>query len=385
MSEKQPANEVLQRYLNGTCTDAERRLVDDWYRQLETDDYASIDDQSIAQDLAHVQKELRAYPRVIARWVYYAGAALALIALGTVLRLGLAPKTTTPAHVAHTAIVANDIHPGSDQATLTLPDGRIIALGEASGLPIDQASGNYLFEHEANSIRYDKNRTTAHTEATTPQYHTLKTPIGKQVQLTLPDGTTVWLNALSTLTYAVDRFNEMRTVRLEGEAYFDVATDADHPFHVVTNRQTIIVLGTKFNVNGYPDELGTTTTLVSGRVEVHSQNDAKPIQLSPGQQVVVNTNGTAGRVTSANTAAAIAWTQGLFKFEGQTIDEVMRQLGRWYDVEILFEGNHPATKLWGEVHRHTTADIPMKLLDFFNFRHEVSVVNGKPRITIFNH
>lgn len=385
MPEKQPTKEVLQRYLNGTCTDAERRLVDNWYKQLETENYAAIDDRSIAQDLADVQKEIAAYPPTIARWAYYAGAALAVIALGSVLWLRLASETATPAHLAHAVIMAADIHPGSNQATLTLPDGRIIALGDATGSPEDQALGSYLFEHEVNSIRYDKNRTATHMEATAPQYHTLKTPIGKQVQLTLPDGSTVWLNALSTLTYAVDRFHEIRTVHLEGEAYFEVTNDANHPFRVISDRQTITVLGTKFNVNGYPDELVTTTTLVSGKVEVYSQNDAEPVRLSPGQQVVVDTNGTAGRVTRADTAAATAWTQGLFKFEGQNIDEVMRQLGRWYDVDIVFEGDRPSTKLWGEVHRNTTADIPMKLLDFFNFRHEVSVVDGKPRITIFNH
>lgn len=384
MSAKQPTSELLQRYLNGTCTDAERRLVDDWYQRLENEDHATLSDQEIFRDLNHVRKKIGLTGPSVSPWLYYLAAATVLIAIGIILRLGLAPSTPSE-KIMGTTLAAKDILPGSDQATLTLSDGRVITLDEANEHPIDGEPGAYVIKNAADGIRYDKSSNPTLADIIKPQYHTLKTPIGKQIHLTLPDGSNVWLNARSSLTYAVNRFEKTRTVRLEGEAYFEIFSDVSKPFRVVTDKQTVTVLGTKFNINSYPDELGTTTTLVSGKVEVKSQQGTELVQLSPGQQVFVDANGATSPVKFANTAAAIAWTVGLFKFEGNTIDEVMRQLGRWYDVDIVFEGSRPSTKLWGEVHRNAAADTPLKLLDFFNFKHQVSLVNGKPRITIFNN
>lgn len=384
MSEKQPASELLQRYLDGTCTDAERKLVDDWYQQLGNEDHAILSDQEILRDLDHVQKKTGLTRPSAPRWLYYVAAATVLIAIGVVFRLGFAP-TAPSDKTTNLPLAAKDILPGSDQATLTLSDGRVVMLDEANEHSIEGESGTYVIQNAADGIRYDRSSNRILADIVKPQYHTLKTPIGKQVQLTLPDGSKVWLNARSSLTYAVNNFEQTRTVRLEGEAYFEIFSDAAKPFRVVTDKQTVMVLGTKFNVNSYPDELGTTTTLVSGKVQVKSQNGTGLVQLSSGQQAFVDANGTTTRLASAHIDAAIAWTIGLFKFEGNTIDEVMRQLGRWYDVDIVFEGPKPSTQLWGEVHRNAAADTPLKLLDFFNFAHEVSLVNGKPRITIFNH
>ncbi|MFC3197631.1 FecR family protein [Parapedobacter deserti] len=383
MSEKQPTSELLQRYLDGTCSDAERKLIDDWYQRLDNEDYATLSDQEILRDLDHVQKKIGLAKPGVPRWLYYVAAATVLIAMGVFLRLAWEPSTS-PDHVTGVPLAAKDILPGSDQATLTLSDGRIITLDETNEHPIKGESGAYTIQHVADGIRYDKSGSPVPADPLTPQYHTLETPIGKQVRLTLPDGSNVWLNARSSLTYAANNFEEARTVRLEGEAYFDIFHDTSNPFRVVTEEQIITVLGTKFNVNSYPDELGTTTTLVSGKVEVKPQNGAGLVQLSSGQQAFVDADGMTTHVQSAHIDAAIAWTIGLFKFEGNTIDEVMRQLGRWYDVAIVFEGPKPSTKLWGEVHRNAPAEIPLKLLDFFNFKHEVSLVNGKPRIVIFN-
>src|SRR5690606_8146867 len=216
------------------------------------------------------------------RWLYYVAAATVLIAIGVVFRLGFAP-TAPSDKTTNLPLAAKDILPGSDQATLTLSDGRVVMLDEANEHSIEGESGTYVIQNAADGIRYDRSSNRILADIVKPQYHTLKTPIGKQVHLTLPDGSKVWLNARSSLTYAVNNFEQTRTVRLEGEAYFEIFSDAAKPFRVVTDKQTVMVLGTKFNVNSYPDELGTTTTLVSGKVQVKSQNGTGLVQLSSGQ------------------------------------------------------------------------------------------------------
>lgn len=384
MAEDKKIRDLLQRYLAGKCTDAEREIVDQWYEAIDHPPNGSTIHDEIREDLHAVRAQLtpRSSVRTL-RWFHYLSAAAVLAIV-----IGITIKLYLPAPDGHkkkeVALEAKHILPGSNKATLTLPDGRVISLDEMTVGTVGQASGNQLVKDEEGSLVY-KRAAQSVVPSNETSDHVLNIPKGGQYRLTLPDGSRVWLNSASSLTYTANHFEQNRTVTLTGEAYFEVESDSRKPFRVMTDKQTVTVLGTKFNINSYPDEPGTKTTLIEGGVDITAKKAAHTIRLSPGQESFVDGSGLPPTVRQVETGQAIAWINGLFRFDGNTIDEVMRQLARWYDVEVVFEGKLPKDKLYGDVNRNTTADTPLELLSFFNFKHRVSSVNGKTRITITNH
>jgi ferric-dicitrate binding protein FerR (iron transport regulator) len=178
------------------------------------------------------------------------------------------------------------------------------------------------------------------------QYNTLSTARGEQYQITLSDGTKVWLNAATTLTFPASFASQAeRAVEVNGEAYFEVAADPARPFKVRTRQQQIQVLGTSFNVNTYADEPFATTTLLRGAVSINGTQ-----VLKPGQQAVSTENGTL-KITTVNTDGIIAWKNGYFEFNDENIYEVMRKIARWYDVEVIYEGDIPTNEMEGTISR----------------------------------
>jgi ferric-dicitrate binding protein FerR (iron transport regulator) len=185
-------------------------------------------------------------------------------------------------------------------------------------------------------------------------YNTMTTPKGREYQLVLPDGTTVWLNAASSITYPTAFTGKNRNVAITGEAYFEVVKDQTKPFHVKMNDTEVEVLGTHFNINAYPDEASINTTLLEGSVRVIRKNNMA--MLKPGQQAQVNTSSPADAagitVTSnADLDQVMAWKNGSFQFDGVPLSAAMRQLSRWYDVEVVYEKGVPDIKLGGEMKR----------------------------------
>jgi len=168
-------------------------------------------------------------------------------------------------------------------------------------------------------------------------YNTLATPAGGQYQVTLSDGTRVWLNALSSIRFPATFKGGSRSVNLTGEAYFEVAKDKMSPFHVNANGVDVQVLGTEFNVNAYADEPGIKTTLVRGAVRLSKANAT--LLLKPGEEG--QTSGTSGLVLDkdVNIDRTLAWKNGKFSFEGADIRTIMRQIGRWYNVEVRYLGD----------------------------------------------
>lgn len=179
----------------------------------------------IQEDLRSVQERIGfGAPRKRRRWLPYAAAAALAVAVSVVVKLAL-PTLTATEGTAATAIAAKDILPGSDRPTLTLSDGRVIALDEAAVGSLPDALGTYVVENEEENLQYPPLETTA-AQTLEAKYHTLSTPKGRQFKLTLPDGSKVWLNSVSSMTYDVSRFNHERVVRLTGEAYFEVTSTA---------------------------------------------------------------------------------------------------------------------------------------------------------------
>ncbi|OCA77119.1 hypothetical protein BBI01_01255 [Chryseobacterium artocarpi] len=215
--------------------------------------------------------------------------------------------------------IATDILPGTDQAILIFDKGETIQLN-SQAIEIDN-KGTYFADGKA--IASDS-----------MQYATLSTPRKGKSKITLPDGTKVWLNAESYLKFPSRFPLKDRMVELNGEGYFEVAHDSKKPFIVISNGQQVKVLGTKFNINAYENEVSIQTTLVSGKVELTNSQNTTPVILKPGQQGELFSLSSVFLVNNVDTEAFTAWTRNDFQFNGIPLKEVFRQLERWYDIDV---------------------------------------------------
>lgn len=247
----------------------------------------------------------------------------------------------------------HDFPPGGNKAVLTLADGTVINLDEANtgaiasqaGIKITKTKDGQLIYH-ISPLNTGASKTEDTAEEALP-YNTITTPRGGQYQVNLPDGTKVWLNAASSLRYPVLFGSKERKVELSGEAYFEVAKDKIKPFRVLSNQQVVEVLGTHFNINSYHDEENTRTTLLEGSVKVFSHLAKQSILLKPGEQSQVE--GSSLSVKAIDADGAIAWKNGFFVFNAENIPSVMRKISRWYDLEVIYEGNVNDQDLAGSV------------------------------------
>lgn len=224
-----------------------------------------------------------------------------------------------------------DKAPVSNKAMLTLADGRIIPLDSATAGLLAMQGNVSIKKGAGNALTYSSGAAASHALM---QFNTLSTPRGGQFQLALPDGSKVWLNAASSIRYPVSFAAGERRVELQGEAYFEVVPNAKAPFRVQSRSQQIEVLGTSFNVNDYNDEAASKTTLLEGKVRITDNI------LTPGQQLVVQNN-TATLVTNADTEQAVAWKNGSLDIRGFDVKTLLRQISRWYDVDVVYEGTVP--------------------------------------------
>lgn len=249
------------------------------------------------------------------------------------------------------------VQPGSNKATLTLSNGTVITLEDAKNGALSQQGGATIIKLKSGQIAYNSEQEKA---AGNPvAFNTLTTPRGGQYQITLPDGTIVWLNSASSITFPTSFTGSSRQVQLLGEAYFEVAANAKHPFRVKTNDMEVQVLGTSFNLMAYADEKMIKTTLVQGTVKVVREN--QDVLLKPGQQAQLDTRGNM-KVVPADLDAVIAWKNGLFTFNDATIEEVMRQIGRWYDMEVIYPEGIPQDHFRGEMFRTEQITAVLKIL-----------------------
>ncbi len=242
--------------------------------------------------------------------------------------------------------IAADIVPGRNGAVLTLADGSQVVLDSlGNGIIATQKGAQVLLN--GGQLSY----TPSH-EGEGADYNLITTPKGRQFKLVLPDGTKVWLNAASSLRFPTSFAGKSRVVDVSGEAYFDVARNASMPFYVNVNKHTRIeVLGTRFNINAYENEQHINTTLVEGSVRVASGTGGASVMLKPGQQAQSGgqSEGAIKVVNNADIEKIIAWKDGLFNFNGVSLREVMRQLERWYDIEVIYEKNVPDITFYGKM------------------------------------
>ncbi|TCD03147.1 FecR family protein [Pedobacter psychroterrae] len=263
--------------------------------------------------------------------------------------------------------VKSDIGPGSSGATITLANGKVIPLSEAKNGVI--ISGSSLTYNDGSHIASDNDRQVGNIIANTTK--------GQTYQLTLPDGSNVWLNAATTLKFPSTFTNKkFREVELDGEAYFEIFKNKSQPFVVRTKAngslpvQEIKVLGTHFNVNAYADERQITTDLQEGSVQVFAQGFSTRV-LKPNQQARLTAEQL--DVAEANAANAMAWKNGELKFDDESLGSIMRKISRWYNVEVIYEGTAADQTFWGTISRFQNVSKVLENLELtstVNFRIE---------------
>lgn len=388
---RQEAEALAEKWLNGTITPEEEQQFFQWYNaNIHTNtqlpagfaaDEANLRQrmftaiQAQKQEAAsllhrmpvpgtdiHAVRTITIQKRVV-RWLS-AAAVLLLVAGGgrwLMQKPGHAIPATAPPHTA-------------------APAGIILTLASGKQLILD-SMGHTNIEEKGAVIRLDEGRllyssttpgTTGNKDSAVTGYNTITTPAGKLFQILLPDGSKVWLNAVSRLSYPVAFTGKNRSVTLSGEAYFEIAPDRQKPFYVQTAEATVHVLGTSFNVMAYTNEPQMRTTLLSGKIRLTpasqsagnagaaGANNAPAITLAPGQQATRTATGFEIHDTDAE--EAIAWKNGYFQFDRARLPDIMRQLARWYDVEVIYEGQAPGELFSGQIERTASIEQVLKVL-----------------------
>ncbi|WP_291912213.1 FecR family protein [Chitinophaga sp. CB10] len=290
-------------------------------------------------------------PRI--RRMYWLGAAAAAL-----LAIALYPLLTR--HQKMPSHVAQVIRPAGNKAVLTLADGSKVTLSDTGSQVIK--AGNVAIEQHEGELQYSSKQAAANA------YNELATPRGGVFQVALPDGSHVWLNAASSLKYPVT-FTDKRTVTLNGQAYFEIAPDVKHPFFVKVGDMEVQVLGTSFDVMAYSDEQQVHTTLVSGAVKVVQHQNSTLLQ--PGQQSRLDPATGSISVHNANIDEVLAWRNGMFELENTDLPTFLRQLARWYDIDIRI--NAPAAavavkKFGGQIGRDVNLQDVMKILELYDIQ-----------------
>jgi ferric-dicitrate binding protein FerR (iron transport regulator) len=305
------------------------------------------------------------------RWFRYAAAVIIIIAASRGGQLWNSFKSKPIAKANPQAV--HDIMPGSDKAILTLADGSTVVLDSTGNKQIAKQGGTSVIKAAGGQLTYN-----VANSSNEVLYNKISTPRGGQFQITLPDGTQVWLNALSSLRFPTVFNGNNRTVELTGEAYFEVQQNAAKPFMVKVAGMQIDVLGTSFDVMAYPDEKQIQTTLIEGAVKVSAQGQVKMLQ--PGQQSQLEKDGKLNLLATTDVESVIAWKNGYFKFNQADLQTVMRQLARWYDVDVNFDGPIPDFRFVGELKRKASLSTNLKILSYsqVNFKMDGNTITVTP-------
>lgn len=293
------------------------------------------------------------------RWLKYAVATAVIIILSISCYLTFFLSSAKKNIAQHPANTNNTILPGGDKATLTLADGRTIFLDSTSIGTIARQGNTKIVKNSNGQIVY-----TPQTSGVNEVYfNTISTPSGGQFHIVLPDGSDVWLNASSSIKFPSGFTGNERKVEISGEAYFEIVKNVSMPFKVrVDGNEEIEVLGTHFNVMAYNNEEASKTTLLEGSIKI--TNNSITNFLKPGQQAISGKAGKINIVSDVNTSHVIAWKNGLFDFDNDMLPEIMRQIARWYNAEVVYQGTVPSGHYAGSIKRESNITQVLDMLEF---------------------
>ncbi|ANI90247.1 hypothetical protein A9P82_13670 [Arachidicoccus ginsenosidimutans] len=338
--------ELLEKYLTGVANEDEARQLTEWYQ--------SFNDENIIVPAQFEDEENNIYERLKARmdatlnsslktetvrmpflfrYKNVAAAAIIIVLLGSGFWWWSRSNISSPKQTG--TIVQNMIQPGRNGAILTLADGTQVVLDSSNNGQIG-VQGSSKIVKQGNIVTYTNANAVVGNAV---QYNTMSTPRGREFQIVLPDGTKAWLNAASSIKYPTAFNDSARLVSITGEVYFEVAhqlgkTGKRVPFVVQTDRMSVKVLGTHFDVNAYPDEQNYKATLFEGSVEVYGNDEYNAVKIVPGQQAQMQESNAQPKVSEADLDKAMAWRNGMFQFDDDKLDNILKQVARWYDVDV---------------------------------------------------
>ena len=330
--------ELIFRYLRGECSDEEAKCLEEWkgrssrnrqifakieelvsYREFLLD----ADSYDVAKAFAKIRRKI-AMPERNRKWSRY----VAAIVIPVLMALGIYSLVERPGGDNTDA----EILPGGSKAFLYLSDGRVVDLHGESCAEITDGSFNEIRNEDGALLNYSEaDRSTSMQELV---YHKISIPRGGEYSVILDDGTKVWLNSETVLEFPVAFVGDRREVKLQGEAFFEVAKDAGRPFHVMTAHGSIEVTGTSFNISAYPGEPKTTAVLETGSIVFHTIGNDYPMR--PGQCAEHDISTQETVVTEVDTRLYTAWHLGTLYFDDTTLSEIMDRLSRWYNVDVRF-------------------------------------------------
>jgi hypothetical protein len=355
---------LLKKHAEGNSSPEEHAFLEGWYMQWNKERPLGLTSQELSSDLLLIKAhtpDLKGDPKRLDLWPKLMAAAVALFIVVAGISFYLNKGADQDIEKQMTKVPAQEIVPGGQKAILTLSNGARISLTDIGKGEVAKESGLVISKTADGQLKYELTGKGAVNEELI-SYNTVETPIGGQYQVTLPDGSRVWLNSASSLRFP-SAFNpsDSRTVRLTGEAYFEVAPDKKRPFKVISNQQEVEVLGTHFNVNSYDDDGLTKTTLLKGSIKVKMTGKTAGFRiLKPGQQSVL---GAGIEVLDVDLETIVDWKNGNFYFYNESIQRIMKKLSRWYNVEIEYKGAVPAVVFGGEISRSKKLSEVLELLE----------------------
>jgi len=361
--------ELINKIKEGQATSAEILELDSLYQQSEEKQgyiehldqdqkvaYRELIFDRIHSALPRPSNNIRYLGAQKSRLFRFWAAASIFLLLGVVAYMYMVPPRNLP---MDDVIVGSGTAIANDKPTLTLANGQKINLDAVNVGVLSARDGVIIRKTADGEIVYESNKEVS-DEVT---YNTIEIPRGQKYQIQLPDGSKVWLNAMSSLHYPSVFSGKKREVELIGEGYFEVASDQNKPFVVKTSRQDVEVLGTQFNINSYPEEGQTKTTLLEGRVKVIHQGQT--VILKPGQQATNTSNFSDIKVSSVDLEEIVAWKHGEFIFENADIRYIMRHLARRYDIDVEYQGEVTVQKFGGAFQHTSSLDELLKYLESY--------------------
>jgi transmembrane sensor len=345
---------LIEKYNAGTATTEEKLIVNEWYFTFDDTAVELIVNEKDAKEQLNERMRMRLLdttgnenyvikntPR--RKWqIHTAAAVLLVLAVTYFITNRTTPKEAISKNISQNPVLKNDVPPGGNKAVLTLADGSNIVLDSASNGTLGQQGNIKILKLNNGLLSYTVNGKLL-TENDDAFYNTISTPRGGQYQVTLADGTMVWLNAASSIRFPVLFTGTQRKVEITGEVYFEVAKNKAMPFKVKATSSEIEVLGTHFNVNAYEDETTIRTTLLEGSIKVSATSFVSNTQitkfLQPGQQASNTNDGKINIINNADLEETMAWKNGRFQFKSTNLKSILRQIARWYDVDVECKGN----------------------------------------------
>lgn len=367
---------LINKYLSNQATADEEKLLFDYYNTLQKNelkwDELLLGDENVAKTelyskiLQEIKTRESAPKRIVflrSRWFVAASVALFLV-VSSLLALYLRHDNSSLLTKNNAQPFKHTVAPGGNKALLTLANGSKITLDDAATGQLAKQSGVTITKAANGKLIYTiENAPSNSTGLAQQAYNTIETPRGGQYQVNLPDGSKVWLNAGSSLRFPTNFTGNIRSVELAGEAYFEVAKNAQKPFRVISNSQVVEVLGTHFNISSYVDDSSVKTTLLEGSVKVLSTKSNQSKLLKPGQQSNINYSDNSIDVQTVDTEEVVAWKNGYFLFVDEDLKSIMSKLARWYNVDVEYTGNVDNLRFGGMVSRSRDLAQALKIIE----------------------